>query len=101
LDLVRELDFALGLADLADSLTLERFRALDLVVNTKPDMTPVSEADHRVEQVLRGRLEADRPDHRIHGEEFGVSGSGEWTWVIDPIDATKNYVSGESRSLRR
>lgn len=94
LDLARELGYACELADLADSVTLERFRALDLVVDTKPDMTPVSEADHRVEQVLRDRLEADRPDHRIHGEEFGVSGSGEWTWVIDPIDATKNYVRG-------
>ena len=94
LDLDTELDYARALADLADSVTLARFRALDLAVDTKPDMTPVSEADHRVEQVLRERLEADRPAHRIHGEEYGVSGSGEWTWVIDPIDATKNYVRG-------
>lgn len=94
MDLLTELEYALDLADLADQVTLDRFRARDLIVDTKPDMTPVSEADRQVEDLLRGRISSDRPNHEILGEEYGVSGSGEWLWVIDPIDATMNYVRG-------
>ncbi len=89
-----ELQLALDLADLADQITMARFRAMDLRVETKPDMTPVSEADRRVEEVLRDRIEAVRPGERVVGEEYGTSGSGDRTWIIDPIDATKNYVRG-------
>ena len=67
------------------------FRAADLHVETKPDLTPVSEADRAVEEALRGRLERDRPGEAIVGEEQGGEGGG---WMIDPIDATKNYVRG-------
>ncbi len=86
-----DLAFALELADAADAITLGRFRAADLHVETKPDLTPVSEADRAVEEALRGRLERDRPGEAILGEEQGGESGG---WVIDPIDATRNYVRG-------
>ena len=89
-----ELEFALSLADDADAITLGRFRASDLRVETKPDLTPVSEADRAVEERLRERIAAERPGERVLGEEFGADpGEGE-RWIIDPIDATKNYVRG-------
>jgi histidinol-phosphatase len=90
-----DIDFALGLADLADGISLPRFRAMDLAVETKPDMTPVSEADRAVEIALRRRIEAERPGEAVIGEEFGRSGA-EVTdrWILDPIDGTKNYVRG-------
>jgi len=94
MNLITELEFALALADVADEVTRKGFRSRDLVVTTKPDMTPVSEADREVERRLRERITLDRPDHSIVGEEFGTSGDGEWTWIIDPIDSTKNYVRG-------
>jgi histidinol-phosphatase len=91
-----DLALALELADVADSLTTARFRAADLVVDTKPDLTPVSEADTAVERSLRDRLSAVRPGDAIVGEEYGASGSSERgrRWIIDPIDGTKNYVRG-------
>ena len=77
-------------------MTLGRFRASDLVVESKPDLTPVSEADRAVEVALRRRLAEERPDHGVLGEEMGgeVGADRGWTWVIDPIDGTKNYVRG-------
>jgi histidinol-phosphatase len=88
-----DLALALELADLADAITLERFGADDLVVETKPDLTPVTEADREVERVVRERLARDRLDDAVVGEEFG-STSGERRWIVDPIDGTKNYVRG-------
>ena len=82
------------MADLADGMTLARFRDVDLVVTTKPDLTPVTEADRSVEHALRERIAAERPDHGIVGEELGSEGAGEWRWILDPIDGTKNYVRG-------
>lgn len=77
-------------------MTLARFRASDLVVETKPDLTPVSEADLAVEAALRRRLGEARPGHAVLGEEEGDDpGAGtEWQWILDPIDGTKNYVRG-------
>ena len=89
-----DLRLALELADAADAITLQHFQSTTLAVRTKIDRTPVSEADEAVERVLRERLGADRPDDGIVGEEFGSSGSGARRWVIDPIDATANYVRG-------
>jgi histidinol-phosphatase len=90
-----DLRLALELADTADSITMLRYRAADLEVETKPDMTPVSESDKRVELALRERLAKRRPDDRIIGEEFGSdAGSAGRAWVIDPIDGTKSYVRG-------
>ena len=90
-----DLTLALALADAADVLSLARYRAVDLVVDTKPDLTPVTEADRAVEQALRGILAAERPGDAVLGEEFGgaVAATGR-QWIIDPIDATKNYVRG-------
>jgi histidinol-phosphatase len=90
-----DLALALELADIADSITLERFRAADLKVETKPDLTPVTEADTAVEHALRDRLASVRPDDAVVGEEYGASGAeGSRRWVLDPIDGTKNYVRG-------
>jgi histidinol-phosphatase len=90
-----DLALALELADLADEITLGRFRAVDLEVQTKPDMTPVSEADRAVEEVIRDRLASARSADGIVGEEFGVSDAGSGRrWIIDPIDGTKSYVRG-------
>ena len=88
-----DLAFALSLADDADALTLGRFRARDLQVATKPDMTPVSEADTAVEQAIRARVAAERPGESVFGEEYGDDG-GPVRWIVDPIDATRNYVRG-------
>ncbi len=89
-------DLALGLAlaDAADTLSLARFRALDLVVETKPDLTPVSDADRAVESALRDLLGQARPGDALVGEEFGDTGDGDRRWIIDPIDGTKNFVRG-------
>ena len=90
-----DLALALELADLADSLTLERFEATDLNVTAKPDMSPVSDADLACEEALRAKLAEARPSDSILGEEFGGEASHEGRqWVIDPIDGTKNFVRG-------
>lgn len=90
----QDLALALRLADAADAVSLGRFRALDLRVESKPDLTPVSDADRDVETVLRKALETERPDDSILGEEFGITGSSSRRWVIDPIDGTKAFVRG-------
>ena len=90
-----DVTLALQLADHADALTLDRFGALDLHVDTKPDLTPVTDADRSVETALRETLAQQRPDDPVLGEEFG--GTPVFTgrqWVIDPIDGTKNFVRG-------
>ena len=85
---------AVALADTADAITMERFRARDLVVHTKPDRTPVTEADHAVEEVLRAELGRARPDDGVVGEEYGVTGAGHRRWIVDPIDGTKSFLRG-------
>jgi len=89
-----DLVLALELADLADAITLEHFRAANLAVETKPDLTPVTEADRAVEQTLRKRIAEERPGHGVVGEELGADEGGDARWIIDPIDGTKNYVRG-------
>ncbi len=89
-----DLALAHSLADAADALTLDRFRALDLQVETKPDLTPVSDADRAVEQAVRRHLASTRPGDAVLGEEYGVDGDGPRRWVVDPIDGTKNFVRG-------
>jgi histidinol-phosphatase len=90
----RDLDLAHSLADAADALTLTRFRAHDLLVETKPDLTPVSDADRDVEHDLRRMLRTARPSDAVLGEEEGLDGDGPRRWVLDPIDGTKNFVRG-------
>src|SRR5918911_5380355 len=89
-----DLGFALELADVADSLSLPRFKALDLRVETKPDLTPVTDADRAVEEQLRITLSRARTRDAVQGEEFGSTGHGPRRWVLDPIDGTKNFVRG-------
>mgnify|MGYP001298491567 CR=1 FL=1 len=91
-----DLALAHQLADTADSIAMARFRALDLRIESKPDMTPVSDADTEVERALRAILARERPGDGILGEEFGASASGrdQRRWVIDPIDGTKNFIRG-------
>jgi len=89
-----DLRLAHVLADTADSITMDRFHALDLVVTTKPDLTPVSDADTRVEEAIRSTLGRARPRDAVHGEELPDTGHGPRRWVLDPIDGTKNFVRG-------
>jgi len=91
-----DLELALELADVADGISLARYRAHDLVIETKPDRTPVTEADKAVEVALRDVLAGERPGHAVLGEEDGVSGDPDspWRWIIDPIDGTANYLRG-------
>jgi histidinol-phosphatase len=89
-----DLTLAHELADAADVITVARFRALDLQVESKPDLTPVSDADRSVEQALRTLVGARRPGDAVLGEEYGDDGDGPRRWVVDPIDGTKNFVRG-------
>lgn len=90
-----DLQVALGIADRVDVLTLERFRAADLRVETKPDMTPVSDADRAAERLIRDMLRQFRSRDGVTGEEEApVEGLSGRRWIIDPIDGTKNYVRG-------
>jgi histidinol-phosphatase len=87
-----DLEYALALADEADVLTMQRYRALDLAVETKPDLTPVTDADRAVETALRGRIRGERGE-AVAGEEYGVE-EGDVRWWLDPIDGTKQYARG-------
>ena len=90
-----DLALAHRLADAADAITLSRYQALDLTVTTKPDNTPVTDADKSAEDAIRALLHAHRPDDGIVGEEFGTEGTEKSRyWVIDPIDGTKNFLRG-------
>jgi histidinol-phosphatase len=89
-----DLRFAHVLADAADDITMRRFRAIDLAVQSKPDMTPVTDADLSTEESLRGVLRRARPRDAMLGEEFGRTGMSPRCWIIDPIDGTKNFVRG-------
>jgi histidinol-phosphatase len=88
-----DLAFACELADLADSLSLPRFRAEDLHVETKPDLTPVTDADRTVERALRERIAAERPGDGVVGEEEGEDETAV-RWILDPIDGTRNFARG-------
>ena len=89
-----DLRLAHVLADDADSLAMERFRALDLRIAAKPDLTPVTDADEAVETAIRRTLSRARTRDAVQGEEQGTSGEGPRCWVIDPIDGTANYIRG-------
>lgn len=100
--LAQDLELALKLADLADAISLKRYQANDLIVETKPDLSPVTDADKAVENAIRGELASARSADLIVGEEFGRPDSldlenlpdGKRYWVIDPIDGTKNFLRG-------
>ncbi len=88
-----DLELALELASLADAITLPRFRSRDLRVETKPDRTPVTDADRAVERALRERVAARRPGDGFLGEEEGGADAAV-RWIVDPIDGTKNFSRG-------
>ena len=92
--LSEDLALAHELADIADEISLARFSALDLVIETKPDLSPVTDADKSIEQAIKQRLLQERPDDGIIGEEFGESGTKTRQWIIDPIDGTANFMRG-------
>jgi histidinol-phosphatase len=94
-DLAADLALALRLADAADAVTLPRFRAADLQVTTKPDRSPVTDADTAAEEVLRALIAVERPGDAVLGEEGGGNAVGVGRgWVLDPIDGTKNFSRG-------
>jgi histidinol-phosphatase len=89
-----DLRLAHVLADAVERVTMSRFRAADLVVESKPDLTPVTDADRAAEELVRSQLKRTRPRDAVEGEEFDTTGHGPRRWVIDPIDGTKNFVRG-------
>lgn len=88
-----DLELALRLADAADAIALPAFRRR-LPVETKPDLTPVTEADRSVEEELRRILAHERPQDAVLGEERGASGRSSRRWILDPIDGTRNFTRG-------
>jgi histidinol-phosphatase len=92
----RDLRFAHDLADAADAITLARFRSLELRVETKPDLTPVSDADRAAEEAVRSLVATSGRKEGVVGEEGGDDGAGTRfaRWIVDPIDGTRNYVRG-------
>ena len=93
-DYTDDLRLAHVLADDADSLTMSRFKALDLHVMSKPDLTPVTDADKDVEEGIRRTLSRVRSRDSVLGEEQGTTGTSSRQWIVDPIDGTKNFVRG-------
>jgi histidinol-phosphatase len=91
---IDDLRLAHVLADDADSLTQARFKALDLHVMSKPDLTPVTDADQAVEEGIRRTLSRVRSRDAVLGEEHGSAGHSQRRWIVDPIDGTKNFVRG-------
>jgi histidinol-phosphatase len=89
-----DLRLAHVVCDQVDALTMSRFKALDLAVETKPDLSPVTDADRAAEDLVRSQLRRTRPRDAVQGEESGTTGHGQRVWVVDPIDGTKNFVRG-------
>ena len=82
------------LADAAGEIIRPHFRA-DLNIERKADASPVTIADRDAELAMRAIIEAECPDHGIRGEEFPLKpGTGEWHWILDPIDGTKLFITG-------
>ncbi|MBD0416955.1 histidinol-phosphatase [Oryzicola mucosus] len=86
--------FAHEVAQDAGSQALQWFRR-PIDVSVKADESPVTEADRQVEEAIRARIAGRFPEHSIFGEEYGIKGSFDApTWVIDPIDGTRSFISG-------
>lgn len=92
--LADDLAVALVLAAEADLIAIDRYRSQDLDVQLKPDRSQVTDADTRVEKIIREHLADARPDDAVLGEEFGTEGAGSRRWIVDPIDGTSNFVRG-------
>jgi histidinol-phosphatase len=89
-----DLRLARELADMADAISLDRFRSADLAVETKADSSWVTDADMSVERAIRAGIADSRPHDSVLGEEYGTSGSSSRQWIVDPIDGTSNYARG-------
>ena len=92
-----DIDFLHSLADAADLETMAHFRtAMKAEAKGKVGdaFDPVTEADRAAEVAMREMIAATFPDHAILGEEFGTSGDSCFTWVLDPIDGTRPFISG-------
>ncbi|MFD7550968.1 histidinol-phosphatase [Streptomyces sp. NPDC059816] len=89
-----DLELALQLGDIADRITVRRFQAHDLRIREKPDRTPVTDADTAVETAVCEALRFARPDDAFAGEETGGSVTTGRTWMVDPVDGTKNFLRG-------
>lgn len=89
-----DLELALELADAADAVTTARFLDRALRVETKPDRTPVTEADLAAEAAMLEVLAARRPTDSVLSEEAGATGDSSRQWVLDPIDGTKQFLRG-------
>ena len=89
-----DLDLAHAIADQVDPVTRAHFERQDFEVQTKPDLTPVTDADRQAERMIRESLSRARARDCVLGEEFGQTGRSPRQWVIDPIDGTKNFVRG-------
>lgn len=87
----RELSFANELADEADRIALRYFHG-GFEVMTKADLSPVTEADLAIEAMARARIADAFPSDAILGEEQGGEDLGGRTWILDPIDSTKNFA---------
>jgi histidinol-phosphatase len=92
--IARALETAQRAADAAEAITLPRYAARDFSVETKSDLTPVTEADREAEAAIKRVLRASFPDHAFYGEEEGREGDSDFLWLIDPIDGTKSFVRG-------
>jgi histidinol-phosphatase len=89
------LDYAVEVARRAGELTLRWFATSDVAIETKPDGTPVTDADRAAEDWIRWKLARDHPDDGIIGEEAGTTTARSGRrWIIDPIDGTKAFVRG-------
>lgn len=96
-DLNGDVELLKRLSDESDSISLDRYSAQDLEIETKPDATPVTDADRAVERKIREILAVERGGDLIIGEEYGrpesIAANSRY-WVIDPIDGTKNFLRG-------
>ncbi|MGC8594179.1 MAG: inositol monophosphatase family protein [Candidatus Kryptoniota bacterium] len=89
-----ELEFALKLAKLSESVTMKYFHS-SFRVYYKNDSSPVTIADRKCEKSIKREIKRTFPHHDFYGEEFGESTSdSEYRWIIDPIDGTKNFTRG-------
>jgi histidinol phosphatase-like enzyme (inositol monophosphatase family) len=91
----RLIEFARSLAEASGRLIAERFAAGNFEVDTKADLSIVTQTDRDVERMLREMIHTIHPDHGVIGEEFGSDNAdAEFVWTLDPIDGTISFVSG-------
>ena len=94
MELIEAKDRALSYLDETRAEVMRWFRG-DFTVEQKADRSPVTQADRKVEEMLRARIRRDFSGHGVIGEEFGEERpNAEWVWTIDPIDGTLSFIQG-------